>query len=73
MDKNWCVDPTANTCPYTKFRQPWDKPFYILLNLAVGGGFFNPATYGTFDPVNDPKTWSRPSFEIDYVRVYQPN
>jgi len=43
---------------------PYDKPFYLLLNLAIGGGFGGPE-------VNDaifPQTYC-----IDYVRVYQRN
>ncbi|MFO1203316.1 MAG: glycoside hydrolase family 16 protein [Tabrizicola sp.] len=41
---------------------PYDRPFYLLLNLAVGGDW-----PGDPDPSVLPAT-----FEIDYVRVYQP-
>jgi len=40
---------------------PFQKPFYIILNMAVGGNFG-----GTIDDTIFPQT-----FEIDYVRVYQ--
>ena len=39
---------------------PFDKPFYILLNLAVGGRVATPAS----DFVSD-------CMQVDYVRVYQ--
>lgn len=41
---------------------PFDKPFYILINLAVGGNFGGPEVDDTIFPQ---------SFTIDYVRVYQ--
>lgn len=42
---------------------PYDVPFYILLNLAVGG---------TFDPDADVELAEFPaSMEVDFVRVYQ--
>lgn len=48
--------PVPNTYP-----APFDKPFHLLMNLAVGGNFDgNPD-----DSVSFPKT-----MEIDYVRVY---
>ncbi len=44
-------------------KWPYDKPFYLILNLAVGGawGSMNGIDYDAF-----PQT-----MEIDYVRVYQ--
>jgi beta-glucanase (GH16 family) len=47
------------------YRQwPFDKPFHLLLNLAVGG------MWGGQQGV-DPNIWPQ-RLEIDYVRVYQP-
>lgn len=43
------------------FPAPFDKPFYILLNVAVGGNFPGSPTAGTVFPV---------TMEVDYVRVY---
>src|SRR3989339_182554 len=41
---------------------PFNQPFYIILNLAVGGGWVgNPTSASVFPAV----------MEIDYVRVYQ--
>ena len=43
---------------------PFDKPMYLLLNIAVGG------VWGGEKGINDnafPAT-----MEVDYVRVYQP-
>ncbi len=44
---------------------PFDRPFHILLNLAVGGNFDN----GTMPP-ND---FESAELKVDYVRVYQWN
>ena len=41
---------------------PFDKPFYIILNLAVGGNFGGPEVDDAIFPQK---------FYIDYVRVYQ--
>jgi beta-glucanase (GH16 family) len=43
------------------FPAPFDKPFYILLNVAVGGNFPGSPTASTVFPV---------TMEVDYVRVY---
>ncbi|MEM9385633.1 MAG: glycoside hydrolase family 16 protein [Pseudomonadota bacterium] len=43
------------------FPAPFDQPFYILLNVAVGGSFPGPPTIDTAFPV---------TMEVDYVRVY---
>lgn len=40
---------------------PWDKPFYFILNLAVGGNF---------DGNSDNTTIFPDSLIVDYVRVY---
>jgi beta-glucanase (GH16 family) len=42
-------------------KQPFNKPFYLILNLALGGSWG-----GKIDENNLPQ-----SFLIDYVRVYQ--
>lgn len=42
---------------------PYDQPFYILLNLAIGGNFGGPAVDDSVFPQE---------FIIDYVRVYAP-
>lgn len=44
-----------------KTTWPFDSPFYILINLAMGGGLG-----GAIDP-----NLSAVQFEIDYVRIYQ--
>lgn len=54
--------------PYTKNGQPFDQPFYLMLNVAVGGNFFGPGPYVTPDQA---RQWPKHTFEIDYVRVYQ--
>ena len=42
---------------------PWTSDFYIILNLAVGGGFAG-------NPTSAQVQLTKPTFEIDYVRVY---
>lgn len=41
---------------------PFDRPFHLLLNLAVGGGLPGPPDHTTAFPAE---------FVVDYVRVYQ--
>jgi beta-glucanase (GH16 family) len=41
---------------------PFDHPFYIILNMAVGGGWVGNPTKSTVFPA---------IMEVDYVRVYQ--
>ncbi len=46
-------------------KWPYDKPFYLIMNLAVGG------EWGNIEGIDDsafPQT-----MEVDYVRVYQKN
>jgi beta-glucanase (GH16 family) len=58
------------TNPYTANRQPFDQRFHILVNLAIGGGFFPSGQYGTLSPA-DAANWADPTYQIDYIRVYQ--
>jgi beta-glucanase (GH16 family) len=44
---------------------PFDQPFYLILNLAVGGN------WGGKEGV-DPDIWPQ-RMEVDYVRVYKQN
>jgi len=44
---------------------PFIEPSNFIFNLAVGGGFFQ-----GYPPMN-PATWSKPTMEVDWVRVYQ--
>lgn len=44
---------------------PYIQKTNFILNMAVGGPFF-----GQFPPV-DPSTWTKPTVEIDWVRIYQ--
>ncbi len=44
------------------FPAPFDQKFYLVLNLAVGGGFGGPV---------DPETPFPAQFQVDYVRVLQ--
>lgn len=56
----WYVD---STCFETQFHgQPFDKRFFLLLNVAVGGNWPGAPNSSTIFPQ---------IMEIDYVRVYQ--
>lgn len=46
-------------------RAPFDRPFYLILNLAVGGGLSESRDLKTVDPNAFPAR-----FEVDYVRVW---
>jgi len=49
--------------PYhTKENWPFDQPFYLLINLAIGGNFGGPEVDDTIFPQE---------YIIDYIRVYQ--
>ena len=46
------------------YPAPFDQPFYVILNLAVGGSWVgNPDESTTYGPDN--------AYEVEYVRVYQ--
>jgi len=49
---------------YTGNGQPFDKNFYIIINLAVGGNFFGGEP---FDPI-EADQWEKPTFDIDWIR-----
>ncbi len=52
--------------PMKDFKQwPFDKPFHLILNIAIGG------TWGGSQGV-DPSIWPQ-RMEVDYVRVYKSN
>ncbi len=42
-------------------RWSFDKPFYFVLNLAIGGGYAGPVAAGT----------NRKDFLVDWVRIYK--
>jgi len=47
--------------------QPFDKNFFIIINLAVGGMFFGNEP---FDP-SESHNWEKATFEIDYIRKWE--
>jgi len=55
--------------PYTANGQPFDQNFFIIINLAVGGGFFG-GEANSLTPQMAAQ-WKGASFYVDYVRVYQ--
>ena len=61
----WTASVDKEDNPYA----PFDKPFYILLNLAVGG------TYDTTgaNEIKENESFTSASMYVDYVRVYALN
>lgn len=57
LDKDGWFSKTLNGGP----NSPFDMPFYIILNLAIGGKYPGDATEDTLSPN---------TFEIDYIRVF---
>jgi len=52
---------------YGAHGSPFDKEFFFILNLAVGGNFFGGEP---FDP-SESQWWPKNTFEIDYVRKWE--
>lgn len=57
---------TASPLAAGNANAPFDQPFYIMANLAVGGGLSDRNNTKSFEPETFPA-----AFLIDYVRVYQ--
>lgn len=57
--------------PYTDIRQPFDQPFFLVLNVAVGGNFFG-ANSNALTTATAQK-WPSARMVVDYIRVYQDN
>jgi len=67
LNRWWWESSWGSTNPYWKMGQPWDKPFYMILNMAVGGNFFG----GAQPASNQGSLWRDPTLAVDYVRVYK--
>lgn len=71
LNRSW---KSCENCPYTQDGQPWDQRFHLLINLAVGGGFFPADEFGGFTTPAEydaaVATWTRPRFEIEHVKVW---
>ncbi|MFC7786345.1 carbohydrate binding domain-containing protein [Rossellomorea sp. GCM10028870] len=57
---NWYSKGTGNAANFT-YPAPFDQPFHMLLNVAIGGNFDGDPTEDTMFPQ---------SMDVDYVRVY---
>jgi len=52
---------------YNSNSSPFDKNFFIIINLAVGGNFFGGEP---FDPI-EADQWPKNTFEIDWIRKFE--
>jgi len=52
---------------YQQNGQPFDRHFFFIINLAVGGMFFGDEP---FDPI-EADQWEKPFLEVDYVRKFE--
>jgi len=68
LDRNFWSGKGSN--PYTANGQPFDQRFHIVINLAIGGGFFPSSQYGTLS-TQDAAAWADPTLVIDYIRAYE--
>jgi len=57
---NWYSKGAGNAANFT-YPAPFDQPFHMLLNVAIGGNFDGEPTEDTMFPQ---------SMDVDYVRVY---
>ena len=63
LDRNTWSSPNKKPCEQGPFTQKMN----FIFNMAVGGTFFNQKP---FTP-EEAKQWTKPTLEIDWVRVYQ--
>jgi len=54
--------------PYTDIRQPFDQPFFFLINMAIGGNFFGDESQALTTAIAS--RWANPVMQVDYVRAY---
>jgi len=59
---DWFSEPAPGALRETNPRAPFDQPFYLLLNVAVGGAFPQESRFSGDFPAE---------LAVDYVRVYQ--
>ena len=57
---------TASDAAEGRPSAPFDRPFYLMLNYAVGGNLAEKSNGGGFDPASFPS-----AVEVDWVRVEQ--
>jgi beta-glucanase (GH16 family) len=58
----WSASDSADLTRRNPYPAPFDQPFYIILNLAIGGNF---------DGNPDAATVFPGEMQVDYVRAYQ--
>jgi beta-glucanase (GH16 family) len=69
LNRNWYSG--RGNSPYNANRQPFDQPFFFIINLAIGGGFFGAQSNALTQQIAN--QWPSASLVVDYVRVYQDN
>ncbi|WP_062107568.1 NPCBM/NEW2 domain-containing protein [Bacillus niameyensis] len=62
--KNWVIDSESGDIKEREYPAPFNRNFYLILNVATGGGWA--------ENVNETTRWGdRTTMKVDYVRVYQ--
>lgn len=52
---------------YSRNGSPFDKNFYLIINLAVGGSFFGGESFNA----NEADGWPKNTLEIDWVKKWE--
>ena len=65
LDRSKWTDPIKKSCK----EPPLSQSQGLIINLAVGGAMFKVNDLTIEDATLN---WVKPTFEIDYIRVYQP-
>lgn len=63
---------TGDNVPECGNGKPFTERSMLVLSLSVGGYMFPETKYGKLS-LEEAETWEKPTFEVDWVRVYDPN
>jgi len=66
LKRSYWEAPNTLTCS----AEPFSEAQGLIFNLAVGGAIYDPQKYPILTPEMARRNWTKPSLEIDYVRVY---
>ena len=64
LDPSKWTDPSKKPCQVSPFSEAQN----LIVNMAVGGSMFN---FTPLSPEEARRNWTKTTFEIDFIRVYQ--